>query len=215
MIHRPSAFPCALTSTCLNANTNKVNNYKKRKNKPVVFIKAAVMCTSEYTKILVRVCFCRSGPQCKHSMCVRVYVAVRWDCSIYAVMCHTWLWIHVSPVLPSALQICVLHAWAWVCDRQTSAEVWRLMTALRPLMTPSILSPSTRADYPQRHLLILCMLMKQREGVMRKEWQIKKKKGWGGGQKRNRRLRHRNQCIKAWVRRRNETKCLDECDRGK
>lgn len=29
------------------------------------------------------------------------------------------------------------------------------MTAPRPLMTPSILSPPTRADYPQRHLLAL------------------------------------------------------------
>lgn len=29
------------------------------------------------------------------------------------------------------------------------------MTALQPLMTPSILSPATHADYPQRHLLTL------------------------------------------------------------
>lgn len=29
------------------------------------------------------------------------------------------------------------------------------MTALRPLMTPSILSSATSADYPQHHLLTL------------------------------------------------------------
>lgn len=32
---------------------------------------------------------------------------------------------------------------------------WRLMTAPRPLMTPSILSLANHADYPQRHLLTL------------------------------------------------------------
>lgn len=49
------------------------------------------------------------------------------------------------------------------CDRQTSAEVWRLMTAPRPLMTPSILSPPTCADYPQRHLLTLYANETERE----------------------------------------------------
>lgn len=111
------------------------------------------MCIWEYTLIPVNVCFRRGGPQRKHCMCVRVYVAVRWDCSIYAVMCHTWLRIHVPFFLPCKCVWC-MHE----CERLTGRyqrKVWRLMTAPRPLMTPSILSLPTRADYPQRHLLTL------------------------------------------------------------
>lgn len=138
------------------------------------------MCISEYTKIPVSVCSCRRGPQRKHCMCVRVYVAVKWDCSIYAVMCHTWLRIHVSfpppptSSRPCTANMCDARTSVRACDRQASAEVQRLMTAARPLMTPSILSTPAHTDYPQRHLLTL-YANEQREGVMRKEWQIKKK----------------------------------------
>lgn len=48
-----------------------------------------------------------------------------------------------------------MHALVRECDRQASAQVWQLMTAPRPLTTPSILSAPTSADYPQRHLLTL------------------------------------------------------------
>ena len=99
-----------------------------------------------------------------------------------------------------APQICVMRARA--CDRQASAEVRRLMTAARPLMTPSILSTPAHTDYPQRHLLTL-YANEQREGVMRKEWQIKKKRkkkkekrGWKEKQKE----RHRKQSMKEYVR---------------
>lgn len=94
--------------------------------------------------------------------CVRVYAAVRWDCSIYAVMCHTWLWIHVSFFLPRAQQICVMHAWVW--ERVTGRHQrrfggwwqrhdlwWRPPFCHRRLaqITPSA-------------IFLLCMLMKQR-----------------------------------------------------
>lgn len=89
--------------------------------------------------------------------------------------------------------ICVMHAWVWVCDRQTSAEVWQLMTALRPLMTPSILSPPTHADYPQRHLLTLYANDTERGS---NEKRVTDKRGGqtrnGGG--------HEKQCRKEYVR---------------
>lgn len=80
-----------------------------------------------------------------------VYAAVRWDCSVYTVMCHTWLWIHVSFFLSRAVRMRERERVTGWHQRR----FWRLMTAPRPLMTPSILSPVTHADYPQRHLLTL------------------------------------------------------------
>lgn len=75
---------------------------------------------------------------------------------------------------PCTANMCDARTSVRACDRQASAEVQRLMTAARPLMTPSILSTPAHTDYPQRHLLTL-YANEQREGVMRKEWQIKKK----------------------------------------
>ncbi len=68
------------------------------------------------------------------------------------------------------------------------------MTAPRPLMTPSILSPPTRADYPQRHLLTLYANETER-------WSNEKRmtdKKEGG--KRMEKGRHRKQCMKEYVR---------------
>lgn len=79
-------------------------------------------------------------------------------------------------------------------DRQTSAEVWRLMTASRPLMTPSILSPPTSADYPQRHLLTL-YANETETGSNEKRVTDKKKKR---GRKEKQEERHGKQCMKGY-----------------
>lgn len=63
----------APTSPSLKTLINSTTRKKSKQNKPAVFIKAAVMCISEYTQIPVNVCFRRGGPQRKHSVrtCVR------------------------------------------------------------------------------------------------------------------------------------------------
>lgn len=111
-------FSTAPTATCFK-NTDKFNDKKKAnaKTNQLYSLKPLLCAPSEYTKIPVKVCFRCGSPQREHCMCVRVYTAVRWDCSIYAVMCHTWLWIHVSLLSP-------LHT-ANMCDACASASVWQ------------------------------------------------------------------------------------------
>lgn len=104
----------------------------------------------------------------------RVYMAVRWDCSIYAVMCHTWLWICAPPPRApplGALQICVVHArtWGWQADISGGLVLDDSTTTSYDALH------FVRGDWrrlPQRHLLTLYANETQR-GVMRKEWQIR------------------------------------------
>lgn len=106
---------------------------------------------SEYTQIPVSVCLCRGGPRRKRCLCVR-------GCQVGLQHLHcdvSHLITDTRFLLPLPCAANMRGCGARACDRQTSAEVWRLVTAPRPLMTPSILSPVTRADYPQRHLLTL------------------------------------------------------------
>lgn len=83
------------------------------------------------------------------------------------------------------------------------------MTAVRPLMTPSILSPATRADYPQRHLLTLYANDTERGS---NEKRVTDKKD---GEKRNRRKGIGNGVGRKKIceGKRDKTKCLNVCDR--
>lgn len=69
------------------------------------------------------------------------------------------------------------------------------MTAPRPLMTPSILSPPTRADYPQRHLLTLYANETERGS---NEKRVTDKRGTEEKQEE----RHKKQCMTEYVRER-------------
>lgn len=150
------------------------------------------MCISEYTQIPVNVCFRRSGPQRKHCMCVHVYVAVRWDCSIYAVICHTWLWIHVPFFLP-----CVWCMRECECVTGRHQQMFGGWWQRHDLWWRPPFCHRRLAQITPSAIFLLCMLMKQREGVMRKEWQIKKEGGKrnrskdkGNGAWKNARKRH-------------------------
>lgn len=116
-----------------------------------VFIKAALMCISVYIQIPVNVCLHPGGPQRKHRWCV---------CG-----CQVRLWRLHLDVSHLITDLCFFlfapTRFKYVrCTRERETgshrqRFWRLMPALRPLMTPSILSPANHADYQERHLLTL------------------------------------------------------------
>jgi len=124
-------------------------------------------------------------------VCVRVCTRLSGE---IAVWCVTPDYGYTFPSFsPCALQINVMQALVWAPDRQTSAEGFGGWWQRRDLWWRPPFCHCRLAQITPSAIFLLCMLMKQREGVMRKDWWDFFKKE----EKKRRRVREKRETGKA------------------